>query len=333
MERSILEWSIRALLLAIGTRLVVAAMRVRGASALHRAWTAAMVVMLLLPVWTKWGLTITAPVLPAVHQQAIQSAPAVIAPQAELPQAAVAVPAPFNPTPRPTSPGWRQILSVVYLAGIAIMLARLVWGTLQVRSMKRGVRQAAGFATSPLCAAPVTIGWLRPILLLPESWRTWPAAKLQAVLLHEREHSRRRDPLVQWFALLNRCIFWFHPLAWWLERKLAALAEEACDTAVLSGGHSAHDYARYLIEMARSVNQAGGRLQWAGAVEFSAGSLARRIAGSWMRIVSIQGGFGQPIQPVKSGQTAQLRDSLLHPGEFRLWGADQIRDGPLQDHS
>ena len=73
-------------------------------------------------------------------------------------------------------------------------------------------------------------------------------------MIHEREHARRRDPLVQWLALLNRCVFWFHPLAWWLERKLAALAEEACDAAVLAGGHAPHDYARYLIEMARSVN-------------------------------------------------------------------------------
>jgi hypothetical protein len=123
----------------------------------------------------------------------------------------------------------------------------------------------------------VTIGWLRPVLLLPDGWRSWPSAKLDAVLIHEREHVRRRDPVVQRLALLNRCIFWFHPLAWWLERKLSALAEEACDTAVLAGGHAPHDYARYLIEMARSVNAAGARLRWAGAVEFSAGQLARRI--------------------------------------------------------
>src|SRR5580658_5860777 len=69
MERSILDWSIRALLMALGTGLVVSALRVRAASALHRAWAAAMVAMLLLPVWTKWGPTVTAPVLPAARER------------------------------------------------------------------------------------------------------------------------------------------------------------------------------------------------------------------------------------------------------------------------
>src|SRR5512140_2695582 len=58
--------------------------------------------------------------------------------------------------------------------------------------------------------------------------------------------ARRRDPLVEWLALLNRAVFWFHPLAWWLERKLSALAEDACDAAVLRGGHDAHAYSEYL---------------------------------------------------------------------------------------
>ena len=84
------------------------------------------------------------------------------------------------------------------------------------------------------------------------------------VLTHEREHARRRDPLTQWLALLNRAIFWFHPLAWWLERKLAMLAEEACDAAVLAAGHSPHDYSEYLLDMARTVSRQRGRVRLVG---------------------------------------------------------------------
>lgn len=75
-------------------------------------------------------------------------------------------------------------------------------------------------------------------VILPEHWRQWPQAQLDAVLTHEHEHARRRDPLVQWLALLNRALFWFHPVAWWLERHLSALAEEACDNVVLERGTS-----------------------------------------------------------------------------------------------
>jgi hypothetical protein len=101
--------------------------------------------------------------------------------------------------------------------------------------------------------------------MLPDDWTQWSPAQLDAVLLHEREHARRRDPLIQWFALLNRAVFWFHPLAWWLERRLAALAEDACDAAVLARGHQPAEYCEYLLSLARAVKGAGARVEIVGA--------------------------------------------------------------------
>jgi hypothetical protein len=66
--------------------------------------------------------------------------------------------------------------------------------------------------------------------------------------------------LIQWLALVNRAVFWFHPLSWWLERKLSVLAEEACDAAVLARGHTPQDYSEYLLDIARSVLRSGSRL-------------------------------------------------------------------------
>ncbi len=82
--------------------------------------------------------------------------------------------------------------------------------------------------------------------------------------MHEREHARRRDPLFQWIALLNRALFWFRPLAWWLERRLSGLAEEACDTAVLARGHDPRDYSEYLLDLAKSVERVGTRIDALG---------------------------------------------------------------------
>ena len=118
--------------------------------------------------------------------------------------------------------------------------------------------------TSATCVVPVTVGLLHPRIILPECSREWPQAQLDAVLAHEGEHIRRRDPLFQWIALLNRAIFWFHPLAWWLERKLSGLAEEACDAAVLSRGHDPREYSEYLLDLARSVRRAGARVDAVG---------------------------------------------------------------------
>src|SRR6476660_5325341 len=97
----------------------------------------------------------------------------------------------------------------VYLLGASALLLRLAIGTVRANRL-----------TSASCVVPVTVGLLRPRVILPDSSRGWPQAQLDAVLAHEGEHLRRRDPLFQWLALLNRALFWFHPLAWWLERKL-----------------------------------------------------------------------------------------------------------------
>ncbi|HVV44954.1 MAG TPA: hypothetical protein VHC72_07100, partial [Bryobacteraceae bacterium] len=71
MERSILEWSIRAVLMVPGVGAVLRLLRVRSAAVRHAAWTAVTVAMLLLPVWTQWGPSVTARVLPGPEPQPV----------------------------------------------------------------------------------------------------------------------------------------------------------------------------------------------------------------------------------------------------------------------
>jgi hypothetical protein len=159
---------------------------------------------------------------------------------------------------------WRSCLAGIYLLGFCALLARLATGTVRAHTLVRRAANREGRLTSESCAAPVTVGWMNPTVILPEHWRRWPQAQLSAVLTHEDEHARWRDPLVQWLALLNRAVFWFHPLAWWLEFKLSALAEEACDAAVLARGHDPFEYSEYLLQIARAMQQTGARVNVMG---------------------------------------------------------------------
>ncbi|TMB93408.1 MAG: M56 family metallopeptidase, partial [Chloroflexi bacterium] len=88
---------------------------------------------------------------------------------------------------------------------------------------------------------------------------------------------RRRDPLLGFLARLNCCFFWFHPLAWWLERELAATAEHACDDAAVIAIGDSKGYAEILVDMARAVHRRGGRLSWHGIGVDGNGLLAERI--------------------------------------------------------
>ena len=225
--------------MAAGTAAVLGVLRVRAASVRHIAWTGVLIAMLLLPVFTTWGPKVTARVPPAVRERLVL--------ELTTPERTLMRPVPKytegNGAPDPSAarlsreaepPGlgrnwawdWRWMALICYSIGFVLMAIRLAAGILQARTMARQASFVNGALVSAQCAAPVTVGWLRPVVILPEEWQSWPETKLDAVLTHEREHVRRRDPLVQWLALLNRSIFWFHPLSWWLERKLSDLAEE-----------------------------------------------------------------------------------------------------------
>ena len=280
MERLLLECSIRATLAALATAAVIPLIRARTAAARHAAWTGVVLFMLVLPIWTAWGpkvalhvLTAPAPTLPKIGPLA---AGLEMIARPTTKEAAIPSNAPITGRQGFTWSWWNFALAV-YAMGASWLLIRLAIGTMGTHRLQRGaVETAERLLTSDVCVAPVTVGWLLPVIMLPQGWREWTRGRLDAVLAHERAHVRRRDPLVQWLALLNRAVFWFHPLAWWLERKLADLAEEACDDAVLRHGHDPVEYAECLLDMERSVKQAGARVPVLGMTMPGTG-LSRRI--------------------------------------------------------
>jgi beta-lactamase regulating signal transducer with metallopeptidase domain len=264
MEHLFFECAVRAALFVGATAIVLHAMRVKAAAARHSVWAGVVALMLLLPIWTAWGPRVSLRLLPPLAQSIANkaAAPADILSTGVLPSLLV-------------SPG-QAVLLGVYLLGLCLLLFRLAIGTVRARWLVHDAVLHDNIRTNSLCAAPVTVGFLHPTVIFPEHWRQWSAAQLDAILTHEYAHVRRRDSLVQCLALLNRALFWFHPLAWWLERHLSALAEEACDDVVLARGHGPREYSVYLIDMARSVKRAGGRLNVAG-MAMPGSSLPRRI--------------------------------------------------------
>ena len=243
------------------------------AAARHAVWTVVLAGMVVLPGWTIWGPKAAIPVsAPRQVRAALPAMPAPVTWMTHTTAAAPAIPQQF-PTvrtafassttgPEARSIPWQTIALAIYAVGVFALLGRLIAGTLRAQRLIRQAVRRAGFLTSSACSAPVTVGWIRPVVILPEAWESWSGAQLEAVMLHEQEHARRRDPLIQWIALANRAVFWFHPLAWWLERHLAELAEDACDTAVLSKGHQPTEYCEYLLSMARAVTARARGSTW-----------------------------------------------------------------------
>ncbi len=278
--------SIRSLLLALMAGLALLALRRRRSAALsHAVWTAVTFGMLLLfalgtslprlpvPILLD-SPTHTAPPTPVVLTQAKPVTEA----QPPAPPPGMPAPAPL-PSPVRYSPDWREIALLAYFVIAVGLLARLVIGLFLVRRLLDGTIEVEGrgFYESASIAVPLMVGWMRPKVLLPAGWREWDQAKLDAVLAHERSHVRRRDALVAVAAGLNRCVFWFHPLAWWLERRLALLAEQACDDACISALGDREEYARILLDMVGIVEATRGRVYKHSLAMAAATHIRRRI--------------------------------------------------------
>jgi beta-lactamase regulating signal transducer with metallopeptidase domain len=90
---------------------------------------------------------------------------------------------------------------------IANMLAQL---TTSLRIGKR-----VTIAVCDRIAAPVLIGIVRPIILLPPAALTgWSPDEIEMVLLHELAHVRRWDNLVNLLQRIVESLLFFHPAVW-----------------------------------------------------------------------------------------------------------------------
>jgi len=199
----------------------------------------------------------------------------------------------------PAEPTWRwpEIVAVVFLVGLGLGLLRLlvgVWAVHDCRSRSRLVEDAAlrdvvqsiGFGLGTTrrvelreltdLATAATIGWLRPVILLPPEWRSWTDAERRAVLAHELAHIRRGDYLTGCLARVGLVLHFYHPLVYWLFGRLQLQQELAADAlgARLGGGRNV--YLRVLAKMA--LGQAGRPCKWPARTFLpTPGTLTRRI--------------------------------------------------------
>ena len=273
--------SIRSLLLASAAALVLWMTASRRTAALqHAIWTAVVCGMLVLfafgQVLPRLPLRILNRPAAPVAANAPQAIENWLAPEEPAVTAAILSPAPTLKTPG--SVDWREILLFAYGIVAFALFLRFATGMFLARRLLATARSIpGGMSESEAISVPVTVGWLRPRIILPLTWQTWDRTKLNAVLAHEGAHVRRRDGLVSALAGVNRCLFWFHPLAWVLERKLAVLAEHACDEASVATLGDREQYAQVLLEMASVVDGSQGRLRYHTLTMAAGSHIGRRI--------------------------------------------------------
>ena len=118
-----------------------------------------------------------------------------------------------------------------------------------------GIRRPVRVLHTVALDIPCTWGLLRPVILMPRTALAWSEERTKAVLLHELGHVRRLDGLFMAVSRITCAIYWFHPLAWLLERSAREDAERACDSLVVAEGMPPERYARHLLEIIRDARR------------------------------------------------------------------------------
>lgn len=207
-------------------------------------------------------------------------------------------PAPVAPALRLTDYPWALGLAA-YALGLGYFLALIVLGHLRIRRWiaaatvvqdartMRAFSDAAGrlgrgrpcpVLEGPGVPAPLTLGLLRPRVLLPRALAEGLGdEELLALALHEQAHGRRRDPLALTLAALARAVLFFHPLVWCAARRIATLAELAADDAVLAATGQPVAYARMLARLAETLPLRPGAAELATGLVPGREAFLRRV--------------------------------------------------------
>src|SRR4249919_4366746 len=78
--------------------------------------------------------------------------------------------------------------------------------------------------------SPVVAGWWRPVVLLPTAVALrMPADLVEALLAHELAHVRRHDYLVNLLQRVVEALLFYHPVTWWLSRRVRIEREHVAD--------------------------------------------------------------------------------------------------------
>jgi len=192
---------------------------------------------------------------------------------------------------------WQAYVAVLFLIGAGAGLIRLVAGLAVVRSYRLRARPIANAALCEmadvllaelqaprrvvLCESerlttPATIGWRRPLIILPTDWKAWTDEECKTVLAHEIAHIVRNDFATLIAAQLAVVLHFYHPLVHWLAARLRLEQELAADAAAarLTGGQLS--YLKTLAGMA--LRQSDRPVAWPARTFLpTRGTFMRRI--------------------------------------------------------
>jgi bla regulator protein blaR1 len=113
---------------------------------------------------------------------------------------------------------------------------------------KTGTKRTIIFLESELVKIPAVIGYLKPVLLVPAGLLCQlPPEQVEAILLHELAHIRRRDFLINLLQSVIETFFFFNPAITWISSLIREEREACCDDMVIAHIPQKTNYLQALV--------------------------------------------------------------------------------------
>jgi murein DD-endopeptidase MepM/ murein hydrolase activator NlpD/beta-lactamase regulating signal transducer with metallopeptidase domain len=171
----------------------------------------------------------------------------------------------------PSIPPLHALVVLGWMAGVLFNAGRLTLGFARLRTLLRqhaspapravkarldriaqrlGLRARVRLFGSDRVDVPVTLGWIRPVIIVPlAALASLPAPVLDAILAHELAHVRRFDFLVNVLQSIVEAVLFYHPAVHWASRVAREEREHATDDAAVAAVGDPVHYARALADL------------------------------------------------------------------------------------
>ena len=138
------------------------------------------------------------------------------------------------------------------------------------------ITRPVSFAVSLSVSAPVVIGHVKPLVLLPVAALSGLSpSQLEAILAHELAHVRRHDYLVNLIQTVIETLLFYHPAVWWVSNQLRVLREHCCDDLAVAACGDRKGYVQALVGLEQLRRQSP--LLALGATDGPLFARARRV--------------------------------------------------------
>ena len=121
-------------------------------------------------------------------------------------------------------------------------------------ALRLGIQKPVHVYISSLINSPVTIGYIKPIILLPvAALNNLTVPQIEAILLHELAHIRRSDFLINLIVNVLHTILYYNPFVRFFVAAIDNEREKCCDETVLQFAYDKVSYASALLTLEKNA--------------------------------------------------------------------------------